>query len=211
VEPLRVRVEDVGAPGDDAVCGCRDSNPDGIPDLVLAFDNQEVLTTLRLERSGTGSLETLTIIGNRRSLTGSGLHRFEFGMDGSQEVPARNTLGKGACTTTLDPSSGNVAVGCTYEGMSGVTMASHIHGLVPPGTNAPVIVPLVETGDRSGTITGGGTLTPVQIQGMLDGLTYVNLHTDLFPGGEIRGQVVGGEAFSASDCVLVVRHRVLGP
>jgi hypothetical protein len=55
----------------------------------------------------------------------------------------------------------------------------------------------------AGTITGGGTLTAVQVQGMLDGLTYVNLHTDLIPGGEIRGQVEGGEAFGASDCVRI--------
>ena len=41
---------------------------------------------------------------------------------------------------------------------------------------------------------------------MLDGQTYVNLHTDVFPGGEIRGQVAGGEAFRASDCI-----RLLSP
>ncbi len=207
VAPLRTRVDDIGGPGDEGVCGCREFGPDGIPDLLLHFDNQEVLSTLRLEASLGSAFETLTVTGNRHPLTDSGLYRFEFGMDGSRENPARNTLGRGACTATLDPASGNVAVGCTYEGMSGITSAAHIHGLAQSNTNAPVIVPLVEIGNRAGTITGGGTLDPARVQGMIDGLTYVNLHSDLFPPGEIRGQIVGGEAFSASDCVIVPRRR----
>ena len=97
---------------------------------------------------------------------------------------------------------------CTYEGLTGTAFAAHIHGLTPPGTNAPVIVPLTATGGTSGAITGGGTLTnPTQVQAMLDGLTYVNLHTDMSPGGEIRGQIAGGDAFSASDCVRIVNVR----
>ena len=66
---------------------------------------------------------------------------------------------------------------------------------------------LMAIGGASGTITGGGTLSPALVQAMLDGLTYVNLHTALRPGGEIRGQVVGGEAFFASDCAQVLRRR----
>ncbi len=62
---------------------------------------------------------------------------------------------------------------------------------------------MTTVGDMAGTITGGGTLTAGQVQGMLDGLTYVNLHTDFRPGGELRGQVEGGEAFGASDCVRI--------
>jgi hypothetical protein len=44
---------------------------------------------------------------------------------------------------------------------------------------------------------------------MLDGLTYVNIHTELYPGGELRGQIVGGEAFSADDCAEVLRRRAI--
>ena len=55
-------------------------------------------------------------------------------------------------------------------------------------------------------VTGGGTLTPEQVEGMLDGLTYVNVHSDLHPPGEIRGQIAGGGSFSASNCVQLVPH-----
>ncbi len=204
VAPVRVHVEDVGTPSGEGACGCQGSEPDGIPDLVLQFDNQEVFSALRL-RSGGDAPDTLAVSGHRLPRTGSGPTRFEFDMDGSQEVPPNISLGRAACGVTLDEATGNVSVGCTYEGMTGITAAAHIHGLAQPGVNASVIVPLTEIGDRSGTITGGGTLTPAQVQGMLDGLTYVNLHTDFKPGGEIRGQIAGGEKFGASDCVQVIR------
>ena len=100
-----------------------------------------------------------------------------------------------------------MSVGCTYQGLSGNAIAAHIHAPAQPGVNAPVIVPLAAIGGASGTVTGGGTLTPTLIQAMLDGLTYVNVHTQLHPGGEIRGQIVGGKAFSADDCAQVIRRR----
>jgi len=42
------------------------------------------------------------------------------------------------------------------------------------------------------------------VQEILEGSTYVNLHTAAFPGGEIRGQIAGGEGFRASDCIEVL-------
>jgi hypothetical protein len=110
---------------------------------------------------------------------------------------------------TLDQSSGNVSVGCTYEGLTGPAVAAHIHAAAPPGMNAGVVVPLMAIGGTSGTVTGGGTLTPALVQAVLDGLAYVNVHTQMFPGGEIRGQIVGGEAFFADDCAEVLRRRAI--
>ncbi|MCB9845079.1 MAG: CHRD domain-containing protein [Phycisphaeraceae bacterium] len=45
-------------------------------------------------------------------------------------------------------------------------------------------------GATSGTVSGGGTLNATNAQGMLDGRTYVNVHSTTFAGGEIRGRVV---------------------
>ncbi len=209
VAPVRVRTEDVGSPSEGDLCGCEESAPDGIPDLILAFDNQEAVRTLGLELAGAGGFETLTVTGNRNPRAGIGATRFNFRMDGRQEFPANKSLGTGDCAVALDEATGNVTVGCTYEGLTSNAINAHIHGLAQPGANAGVIVPLSQTGGTSGTITGGGTLTPARVQGMLDGLTYVNLHTEMFGPGEIRGQIVGGEAFSASDCVQIIRRRAL--
>jgi hypothetical protein len=166
-----------------------------------------VITTLGLDVAGSGGSQALTVSGHRRPDADPAVTRFEFEMSGAQENPQNNSLGKGSCTVTLDQSSGNVTVGCTYQGLSGPAIAAHIHGVARPDMNAPVIVPLAAIGGASGTVTGGGTLTPALVQAMLDGLTYVNVHTQLHPGGEIRGQVVGGEAFSADDCAQVLRLR----
>ncbi len=211
VRPRSVHVEDAGTPPAGEVCECSEESeaPDGIADLLLLFDNQEVIETLGLDVAGSGGTQVLTVSGHRRPDADPAVTRFEFGIDGLQEVPANNSLGKGSCTVTLDQASGNVSVGCTYEGLSGPAIAAHIHAAAPPGTNAPVIVPLMAIGGTSGTVTGGGTLTPARLQAMLDGLTYVNVHTQLYPGGEIRGQIVGGEAFFADDCAQVLRRRAV--
>jgi len=115
---------------------------------------------------------------------------YNFSMDGAQEVPPVPTTGTGQCTVNLDEGTGAVSVSCSYQNLIGTVNNAHIHGLAPPGMNAGVIVPMSQTGGTSGTATGNGVLNAAQIQGMLDGLTYVNIHSTFRPGGEIRGQVV---------------------
>ena len=39
-------------------------------------------------------------------------------------------------------------------------------------------------------LSGTQTLTLEQFGYLLDGLTYINVHTTINPGGEIRGQVM---------------------
>ncbi len=154
----------------------------------------------------------LQIVGRQQPATVAGRTVFSFGLDAMQEVPTRTSAGRGSCTVQLDEASGDVSVGCSFENLVGSPLAAHIHGPAAPGANAGVIVPLTVHA-ASGTITGGGTLTAGQVDAMLAGLTYVNLHTDVFPPGELRGQIVGGEAFAASDCIEVIwSARVqLGP
>jgi hypothetical protein len=55
--------------------------------------------------------------------------------------------------------------------------------------NAGILVTLTETGGTSGSITGSGTLSAANVTNMLNGLTYVNLHTSINGGGELRGQI----------------------
>jgi hypothetical protein len=99
------------------------------------------------------------------------------------------TTGSGFATVTLDQSTGIVNVDGSYENMSSGVIGAHIHGLVPRGQNAGVIVGLTPTGGTTGLFSGTGMLSAAQIQDMLDGLTYINVHTVNNGGGEIRGQL----------------------
>jgi hypothetical protein len=95
------------------------------------------------------------------------------------------------------------------------TSAAHIHCCAPLGTNVGVATTLpafpgfplgVTSGSYSGTLdlTASGSYNPafitnnggtvasaeaVLIAGLLAGNTYLNIHTTLFPSGEIRGQL----------------------
>ena len=94
---------------------------------------------------------------------------------------------------TLNTVTGDVTVNGTYMGLTGPATMAHIHGLATPPTAAPVIVGLIVTAgtpNTSGTLTGGGTLSAVNLAGMLAGETYLNIHTAAHTGGEIRGNIL---------------------
>jgi hypothetical protein len=64
-------------------------------------------------------------------------------------------------------------------------VAAHIHGFAGPGTNGGVLFPL-----PLGTHKVGTWNYPESAEAnILAGLTYINIHSTSFPGGEIRGQV----------------------
>lgn len=119
------------------------------------------------------------------------LKYFTSSLDGSQEVPPRNTPATGEADVVLNTATGEVSVLGTYQGLiGGPSTMAHIHGLAPPGANAGIIVHLTHSFATSGTISGNGVLNQTQIDGMLNGLTYLNIHNGVFPGGEIRGQIL---------------------
>ena len=111
-------------------------------------------------------------------------------LDGLQEVPPNASPGTGSINGTLDDVTGSVVVTFgVFANLTAPAVAAHIHGLAPPGTNAGVLIPLTATNATSGTLTGSGVLSAPNVTGMLAGLTYANVHTNNFPGGEIRGQI----------------------
>ena len=114
---------------------------------------------------------------------------FNFPLTASEQVPPNGSAGTGNCNVVLDDVTGAVSVSCAFSGLSTSATAAHIHGLAAAGTNAGVILALTPDLATSGNITGNGALDAAQMTGMLDGLTYVNLHSEQFPGGELRGQV----------------------
>jgi hypothetical protein len=134
-------------------------------------------------------------------------------LDGLQEVPPVATPGVGFVELTLDDLTGQVTlISGSFSGLLSPATVAHIHGLAPVGVNAGVLIPLDVTTATSGTLGGSGTLTAPNIAGMLDGLTYINVHTGLFPGGEIRGQLIvipapGALAMIGAVGLLAMRRR----
>ncbi|MCC6232414.1 MAG: CHRD domain-containing protein, partial [Verrucomicrobiales bacterium] len=86
----------------------------------------------------------------------------------------------------------------TYRGLSGVATLAHLHGPAGVDASAGVLVDLAPLNGggfgADGTFAGRLTLTPEVLAGVVDGLTYLNVHTDANKPGEIRGQVVSAIA-----------------
>lgn len=105
-------------------------------------------------------------------------------LTGTEEVPPITVPGSGSGSFRV-AEDGTVSGSVTTKDVQG-TMA-HIHRGAK-GTNGPVIVPLDKNGDTY-TVPAGRKLTPAQLQDLKSGNLYVNVHTNRYKGGEVRGQI----------------------
>lgn len=92
-------------------------------------------------------------------------------------------------TVTLDQGGGVAFADGQYTGLLGTASVAHIHGPAAPGQNAGVLVSLNVSGGTSGTLSGGGNANAATQGHLLGGMTYVNIHSAAFPGGEIRAHI----------------------
>lgn len=140
---------------------------------------------------------------------------FTATLTGAQEVPPSGSPGIGSALVTFDTVTNLLTVNVSFAGLVSPTIASHIHCCTLPGANAMVatVVPTFP-GFPLGVTTGtylqtfdmtlassynpafitahGGTVAQAQaafVAGLISGQTYLNIHTQQFPGGEIRGQL----------------------
>ena len=117
-------------------------------------------------------------------------HYFTGILQGSQEVPAPvvPTSGTGNVTAILDIDTRQVYLTGTFSGLTSNATMAHIHQ-APPGTPGGIIVTLSVPVATSGTVTGSGTITPAQVSAMINGNTYVNIHSVNNGPGELRAQL----------------------
>ena len=108
-----------------------------------------------------------------------------FPINGLLEVPPTKPLATGIGSVTLSP-DGFLHFNIVFDGLVAAQTAAHFHGPAIPGKNAPVQFPLPLGSPIIGSV---GPLDAVQQSDLLDGLWYVNIRSNQFPGGEIRGQV----------------------
>ncbi len=85
-------------------------------------------------------------------------------------------------------------VDVSYTGLQGTANNAHIHGPAGPDGFAGVLVGMngLHEGPfaTSGRFLGSVVLSPQNLSAVIDGLTYFNIHSTAFGGGEIRGQIV---------------------
>jgi hypothetical protein len=116
---------------------------------------------------------------------------FRATLNGATEVPPTATKGSGYFTAVYRPSTKVLEYRLNLVGLSGPVTIAYLHGPAPPGENAekvvPIDIPLYR--DRS-QISDGVTLTEEQAGQVEAGLWYVNVMTEKFPDGEIRGQIL---------------------
>jgi hypothetical protein len=128
------------------------------------------------------------------------------------EVPALSTPGSGEFMATINGDGSEINYRLHYSNLQGKVTQSHLHfgqksvsgaimiflcsnlGNGPAGTQAcpteGTISGVIHASDVIGNTQGiaPGELLEI-IQGIRGGVVYVNVHSDLFPSGEIRGQL----------------------
>jgi hypothetical protein len=111
---------------------------------------------------------------------------FSAALTPGDEVPAKTGAAKGSVTAELETTEKTLAYRATYSGLSGAATMAHFHGPAAAGANGP---PVITVGDVRLPIGGSVQLTDQEMQDLLAGKWYFNVHTAANPGGEIRGQL----------------------
>jgi hypothetical protein len=131
------------------------------------------------------------------------------------EVPAVSTYAFGTFNATLNADRTELAWELTFANTQGNATQSHIHFAQADVTGPIMVFLCTNLGNgpevtqhcpTSGTITGVTTAVDVGAgavaqgidkgsffefsRALLQGVAYANVHSDLFPGGELRGQIV---------------------
>lgn len=134
---------------------------------------------------------------------------------GYEEVPAISTEASGDFRARIDRNRNLLTYELTYENLSSGVLQAHIH-FGQPGVNGGIAIflcsnlgngpagtpacPGPTSGAVSGTVEAGDVVGPAG-QGIAPGefgevldairarVTYVNVHSTSFPGGEIRGRI----------------------
>lgn len=145
----------------------------------------------------------LLLVATLASVPAQATSIYSFALSGANQVPPITISASGNGTMTLADDLRTLAVSFNFSGLTGgPLMMGHIHCCAPSTANAPVALnfapfPAVTSGSYSRTfdIGASGTLINGVTQSALvtalnTGNAYVNLHTAVYPDGEIRGQIV---------------------
>lgn len=109
-------------------------------------------------------------------------------MKGTQSVPSNNSSATGVIAAKFNKSTGVLDYTVTWNGLSGPLNGMHFHKAAR-NSNGPVVKNIQSSGSPTGSITESWTV-PDSLHTILEqGGLYINIHTESYPDGEIRGQI----------------------
>ena len=109
-------------------------------------------------------------------------------LNGAQEKPTSTTsTGSGTFAGSIDRTTRVLSYTVTYGGLTAPPIGGHLHRITNPDGTGPVTIPFAQL--TSPIIGTTSTLRQTQIDSMVAGQFYANIHTPLFPAGEIRGDI----------------------
>jgi len=112
-------------------------------------------------------------------------------LSGANERPAISTAGEGLAIFNLDGNSLTFTI--TYRGLGSSATRAHIHGPAAATNSTGVLIDLEPYHNgpfgTNGSFSGTLVLSDTHKAYLMAGRTYVNVHTVVNGGGEIRGQI----------------------
>ncbi len=160
---------------------------DNVVEIVLdeSLQTQQLYTltvTNLLNADNESFTDDITFVYGPSSVTFSSI------LNGLKEVPPNVSMATGTGTFTL--TSNGLQYDITLKDLSGsVITGGHFHRGAA-GVSGPVVEPITV---NTSTLRSTGTwtdLTTGERDDLLAGRIYVNIHTNAYPNGEVRGQVI---------------------
>ena len=115
--------------------------------------------------------------------------RFAAALNGANEVPATTSPARGSLSADYLPATKVMRWTLTLRDLSGPVTWAFLCGPDGVGNNDAELVPInleLEGGGHPGAVT----LTEQQAADLIAGRWYINIKTEKFPAGEIRGRMV---------------------
>ncbi|HEY0056067.1 MAG TPA: CHRD domain-containing protein [Pedobacter sp.] len=116
-------------------------------------------------------------------------------LSGAQEVPANSSTGTGTAQITFDPTAKTIAYNLTWQlgNSTATTTNMHFHGAEDGSDikSSPVTIGITgfSTGNTGLIMGTTRVLTDAEVNQLLAGKWYLNVHSSSVGSGELRGNI----------------------